>query len=254
VGVFEKVRWSVEQRGIAGTVSSAAKSAVRRLKGPEVREKHPFDVEHGVETDGLIAGHDLAVGHANDRFIAGYAAIPPSRFRGEMERWVTSGPAHAVGEYTFIDLGCGKGRAVLLASEMEFREVVGVELNAGLAEIARANAKVWAEGGRARSPIRIVCGDALEMAWPEGPCLVYMYNPFGEQVMRRLAGGMQSRFGGRPGDLEIVYHKPEQAAAFGEGYELVWCEAVAMSEDDIRAALVADPQDESRGYRLRVVG
>jgi Methyltransferase domain len=252
VGVFDKVRWSLENRGLAGTVTSAAKSLGRKLRPAEVRVAHPFDVHHGVRTDGLIPGHDLAVGHANDRFIAGYAAIPPSRFRGGMKRWLESGPAHAVEDYTFIDFGCGKGRAVLLASETRFREVVGVELNTGLAKLAQENAEVWTKAGNALSPIRIVCGDALELKWPEGPCLVYLYNPFGEQVMRQLVEKLRSRFAERPRDLEVMYQKPEQAAVFEDGFEMVWCEAIAMSEEDWVTDPVADPKDESRAYRLRV--
>jgi hypothetical protein len=250
VGVLDKVRWSLENRGVAGTVTSAAKSIGRKLKRPEVREVHPFDVHHGTKTDGVIPGHDLAVGHANDRFIAGYAAVPPSRFRGAMKKWLESGPSHAVGDYTFIDFGCGKGRAVLLASEMRLREVVGVELNTGLAELAQENAEVWTKAGKALSPIRIVCGDALELEWPAGPCLVYLYNPFQGQVMRLLVERLRSRFAERPRDLEVIYQKPEQAMVFDDGFEMVWCEAIAMSEDDRVAELVADPKDESRAYRL----
>ena len=250
MGVLDKVRWSLENRGLAGTMKSAANSIGRKLRQPEVRAAHPFDVQHGMQTDGLIAGHDLAVGHVNDRFIAGYAAIPPSRFRGAMKKWLQSRPAHAVGDYTFIDFGCGKGRAVVLASEMPFREVIGVELNTGLARLAQENAEVWRKAGKALSPIRIVCGDALELEWPAGPCLVYLYNPFGEQVMRQLVERLRNQFGERPRDLEVIYQKPEQAAVFEGGFEMVWCEAIEMSADDRVAEMVADPKDESRAYRL----
>lgn len=248
--VLHKIRWSIEQRGLVGTLTSAAKSLGRKLRPPETRAPHPFDVQNKVNTDGVIPGHDLAIGHAHDRFIAGYAAIPPSRFRGAMEKWQASGPAYDLAEYTFIDFGCGKGRAALLASELGFREVVGVELNPNLAEIAHANAAAWTAAGKAKCPIRIVCDDALELEWPQGPCLMYLYNPFGEQVMRRLAEKMKMHFSGHSGDLEIVYQKPEQASAFAEGFEMVWCQAIPMSEDDMRAELVADPKDESQAYRL----
>lgn len=248
--IFHKIRWSLEQRGLTGTFISAASSLGRKLRRLEARPPHPFDSQNGVITDGLIPGHDLAVGHANDRFIAGYAAIPPSRFRGAMERWQASGLSHVVEDYTFIDFGCGKGRATLLASELRFREVIGVELNPALADIARANAAVWTAAGKAQCKIRIVCGDALEFEWPEGPCLVYLYNPFGEQVMRRLAEKMKIHFIARHSDLEIIYQKPEQAIAFEEDFEMVWCWAIPMSEDDNLAELVADPKDESRAYRL----
>ncbi len=248
--IFHKIRWSIEQRGFAGTAISAAKSLGRKLRPPEKPGPHPFDAQHNVTTDGVIPGHDLAVGHANDRFIAGYAAIPPSRFRGAIERWQASSPAYPLDDYTFIDFGCGKGRAVLLASELGFRNAIGVELNSSLAEIAQTNAVTWTAAGKAASPIQIVCGDALELQWPEGPCLVYLYNPFGDQVMRRLAEKMKTHFSQNPTDLEIIYQKPDQAAAFTEGFEMVWCEAIPMSEDDRQAELVADPKDESRAYRL----
>jgi SAM-dependent methyltransferase len=164
LGVFYKIRWSLEQRGLTRTIVSATKSLGRKFFGrQETQVAHPFDVQNMVTTDGLIPGHDLAVGHANDRFIAGYAAIPPSRFYGAMERWQASSPAHTLGEYTFIDFGCGKGRAALLASELGFREVVGVELNTKLADIAQTNVTKWNSRGKAKSPIRIVCGDALEV-------------------------------------------------------------------------------------------
>lgn len=233
-----------------GTAISATKSLGRRLRPPEQRPTHPFDAQHNVTTDGVIPGHDLAVGHANDRFIAGYAAIPPSRFRGAIERWRASHPAHPIEHYTFIDFGCGKGRAVLLASELGFRNAIGVELNPALAQIAQSNATTWTAAGKAKSPIQIVCGDALDLHWPEGPCLVYLYNPFGEQVMRRLAQKMRAHFSQNPADLEIIYQKPDQAAALTEAFEMVWCEAIPMSEDDRQAELVADPKDESRSYRL----
>ena len=48
--------------------------------------------------------------------------------------------------------GVGMGRALLLAAEMQFREVVGVELNPVLARIAKKNADTWAKAGRVKSP------------------------------------------------------------------------------------------------------
>src|SRR5215469_11602963 len=41
--------------------------------------------------------------------------------------------------YTFIDIGSGKGRALLLASESRFRRIIGIELLPELNRIAQAN-------------------------------------------------------------------------------------------------------------------
>lgn len=254
---LEKLRWSIEHRGVARTLEAAAKSLGRRLQPQPERPPHPFDVEYGTDTGGLITGADLASGHPSDRFIEGYAAVPPSRFHNILARWQASGAPqigaspHAVTDTTFVDLGCGKGRAVLLASRCGFREVVGVELNPALAATARANANLWIAAGKARSPIRIEQGDAAEFVWPASPCLVFLFNPFGANIMQRLADRMEAAFLDRPTDLEVLYYKPEQADAFAKSFELTWCEASGISPEDLAADPVADPRDETRAYRLR---
>ena len=245
--LVKHVRWSLAHRGVAGTVRSAWMSLGRRLRRQAV-VVHPFDVEHGTDTGGLIPGSELGIGHRHDLFIAGYAGVPPSGFRAAMARWKSLGPPHRLEEYAFVDLGCGKGRAVLLASELGFREAVGVELNAGLVEIARGNAEIWSAAEKARSPIRIECKDATELEWPSGPCLVYLYNPFAEAVMRAVVEMLRERFGDRRDELEIVYQKPEQAAALEKDFELVWCGVCALSEEDRVSDPVADPRDETAVY------
>ena len=67
-----------------------------------------------------------------------------------------------------MDIGAGMGRAMLLAAEMPFRAVIGVELNPTLVRIARRNLALWRKAGRARAPMRLVCGDAAEFAFPDG--------------------------------------------------------------------------------------
>jgi SAM-dependent methyltransferase len=212
---------------------------------------HPFDLEHGTDTGGLIPGSELGVGHRHDLFIAGYAGVPPSGFRAAMALWQSLGLRYRIEEYTFVDLGCGKGRAALLASALGFREVVGVELNAGLAEIATANAAIWIAAGMARSPIRIECRDATEGEWPPGPCVVYLYNPFVKTVMQIVVEALLEQFGDRRDELEVVYQKPEQAAVLERDFELVWRGVCPLSEEDRASDPVADPRDETRVYRLK---
>ena len=75
------------------------------------------------------------------------------------------------------------GRALLLAAEFPFRAVVGVELNPTLARIGRTNMALWRKAGRARAPMRMICRDAAEFELPPGPCVVFLFNPFGAPVL-----------------------------------------------------------------------
>src|SRR5271163_915733 len=108
------------------------------LPGLRVKDgfmRHPFDVEFGgdaefgihaefeVQTSGLVSGRHLKAGHAHDRHNTAYYGVAPSIFREICERWRTSPPTFPAEGYSFIDLGAGMGRGLLLAAEMPFREV-----------------------------------------------------------------------------------------------------------------------------------
>ena len=189
-----------------------------------------------LDTSGYIHGGALAAGHANDAYIVAYYGSSPSLFRAAMERWQRTPGVRAVSEYAFVDIGCGKGRVVMMAAEMGFRECVGVELIEELATVAEANVERFAGAGRAVRPMRIVCGDALAFEYPKTPCLVFLFNPFTGKMLTKLLKRIATAFRDRPGELEIVYlnarYRDELLAE--PGFEMLWEEALAMSEEDER--------------------
>ena len=248
-GAVRKVRWSLAQRGLAGTLRMAFGRLGRRRS--EAERTHPFDAEHGVETSGLIGGADLATGHAHDVYNTAYYGMSPSRFKGAMELWEGLPPNAPVESYTFVDLGCGKGRAVLMATQGRFREVVGVELNPELARVAEANLQRWRGDGKAKVAGRILCGEATAFEFPEGPCLLYLFNPFAEPVMERLLDRIETSFRDRGGMLDVVYFNPEAAEAIEDraGFARLWSGTIPMSAEDAAADLVASPDDLCNVYR-----
>ncbi len=175
---------------------------------------HPFDLEFGVRTSGLVAGRNLKSGHANDRHATAYYGVAPSVFKRLIQKWLRTSPAAPVSQTTFVDVGAGMGRAVLLAAEMPFRRVLGIELHPALVRIARSNLATWRKAGRARSSATIVEGDAAATAFPAGPSILFLFNPFGAVVMRRLLGSIGRQFASRRGELDILYVNREQEAVF----------------------------------------
>ena len=189
------------------------KVADRRLPGLRVGEgftRHPFDEEFGVRTSGLVAGRHLKSGHLHDRHATAYYGVAPSVFRELLRRWRRSRPGWALEEVSFIDVGAGMGRAVLLAAELPFRQIVGVELNPTLVRIARHNLAHWRAAGRARASMRMICRDAVEFRLPDGPCLAFMFNPFGAPVMRRLLAAWRNDLAGTVRQFDILYVNNEQ--------------------------------------------
>jgi hypothetical protein len=196
--------------------------------------RHPFDLEFGVRTSGLIAGRHLGAGHRHDRHITAYYAAAPSVFRAMIVQWRRCRPLAPLDEYTFIDVGAGMGRAMLLASEYRFRAVIGVELHATLARIARRNMAVWRSTGRAVAPMRMVCRDAAEFRLPGGPCVAFLFNPFGGPVLRRLLRNWGLVLAERGGKLDILYVNDEQESVLRReaGFERLFFGQVRRSHAD----------------------
>lgn len=189
----------------------------RLLPGLAVKDgflPHPWDLANGVRTSGLIAGRHLRSGHAHDRHATAYYGVAPSVFAALLQRWQRTRPIAALRHTTFVDVGAGMGRAVLLAAQMPFQQVIGVELHPALAARARRNAAVWRKTGRAQAPIRIACADAVAYPLPAGPCVAFLFNPFGATVLRRWLKAAAKACAGRPGQLDILYVNNEQEGEF----------------------------------------
>jgi SAM-dependent methyltransferase len=224
-----------------GPVELAKKSTkARLLPGLAVKDgliRHPFDLEFGVRTSGLIAGRYLNAGLRNDRHVTAYYAIAPSVFKGILVRWRRCRPIAPIDAYTFIDLGAGMGRALLLAAEYPFRAVVGVEMHPTLARIARRNLALWRTAGRSRVPTRVYCRDATAFPLPLGPCLVFLFNPFGAPVLRRILRSWKQTAASRIEPVDILYVNDEQrnVLATEPGFERLYRGQIRRSQQDAQA-------------------
>jgi SAM-dependent methyltransferase len=201
------------------------------------RAVHPFDERFGVETSGLI--YELPSGHQHDVYNNGYFAVAPSIFHsllGAMRERLHLDYRR----FRFVDLGSGKGRALLLASDYPFREIIGVELSPELDRVARANIARYAEAagpGAHRPPVISMQGDATEFLWPPGPLLVYMWNAFTRPVMERVLQNLEASLIEQPRELYVVYIHPELESMLAGLPWLIrlWRDEFAMSEEDFAA-------------------
>jgi predicted RNA methylase len=102
-----------------------------------------------------------------------------------------------------LDLGSGKGGAVLTLSGAGFAEVIGVELSGELIEVARGNA-----ARLRRRNVRFVQADAAAFREYDGVTHIYMYNPFPCEVMRHVVANLAASLARAPRPLTIVYRNP----------------------------------------------
>jgi len=89
-------------------------------------------------------------------------------------------------KWTFIDFGSGKGKALLLASDFGFGEVIGIEYSPSLCDIAKRNALNYASKKNSSRLVEVACVDATQFQLPHSSCVYYMFNPFDETVLRAV--------------------------------------------------------------------
>jgi SAM-dependent methyltransferase len=240
----------------------------RDLLKPASFPIHPFDQAHGVDTSGLVPARHLATGHANDEHVTAYYGVAPSILRLLIERWRESVPAHPISSYTFLDIGCGKGRALLVASELPFRDVIGIELNPKLALIARANAEIWTRSHAADptapllAPIEVLVQDALDLALPAGPTLIFLFHPFEAPLLRKVLRRIESQIAEHASisaanvtapapqfDLDILYVNAECASVLDRhpAFKRLYAGHVPMTSEDHAADLEAIAQQKEYG-------
>ena len=84
--------------------------------------------------------------------------------------------------------------------------------------------------------MRLFCGDAAEFVFPKGPCMAFLFNPFGAAVMRRVLKNIATRFEGRPRELDLLYVNNEQEgvleAARQSGFVRLFCGQLQRSRAD----------------------
>ncbi len=257
---LSKLRRSLAQRGLTGTLRAAlhrddrqpAEEAAKPQPHPQPNpQPHPFDQRYGVDTSGLIESAELHSGHQHDIFNTAYYGMAPSRFWRVLDRWLSDESHPTIANYSFVDLGCGKGRAVLMASEYCFRQAIGVELHPGLAETAEKNVALWVAAGRAACPVSILCQDAAEFAFPHGPCLLYLFHPFTAPVLTRVIERIKADFATHPRPLDVIYFNPEAGELLENhgGFRRLWTGTIDMSAEDAAADWIASPGDLCSIYR-----
>lgn len=162
-----------------------------------------FDEEFGTNTGGIqrLLNQTQILGE-NGRHGLAHIATDPQQFAEIM-----SDLNIPLSDFSFVDLGCGKGRALLLATKYPFRSIIGVDFVPSFVEEALRNVKAAAAKGL-RNDIKIIAGDASLFDLPPGPVLLYLFNPFDSHIIRKVALNAKSSWQSDPRPIIIVYANP----------------------------------------------
>jgi SAM-dependent methyltransferase len=138
-----------------------------------------FDETFGVKTSGIVWLTNFRT--ENSSHGVRYEPCSPARCS-----WVMENAGIDPKEFAFIDVGCGKGRPLIIASQHGFAELIGVEHSAKLCRIATANMQ------KIRVSAQIICQDASSFQFPDKDVFVFFYHPFDSVILNKVLNNLRS--------------------------------------------------------------
>jgi SAM-dependent methyltransferase len=164
-----------------------------------------YDWDFRVDTTGATVGwRDRLLGH----FHSPYQPTEPALFRQMLASSMPASSRLDFREFTFIDIGSGKGRALLLAAEYPFRRILGIELLPGLHRVAQENIKKYESDSQQCFAIDCLLGDACEFAFPPEPTVLYLFNPLPESGLVKMVSNLEHSLREHARPVFVLYHNP----------------------------------------------
>ena len=171
---------------------------------PEQRRRRYGDVEydwdHRVDTTSATVGwRDRLLGV----FHSAYQPTEPALFHEMMAALNI-----AFEDFRFIDLGSGKGRTLMMASDYPFQRIVGVELLPELDRVAKDNLHKYKSEAQRCFLLESWCADAREYVFPNEPVVLYLSNPLPRSGFTQVIENLERSLEQHPRSVRVLYHNP----------------------------------------------
>lgn len=169
----------------------------RGVPALKVHRQDAFDRRYGVDTFAPVRA--IKTNSANLAYGNKYEASSEAAVR-----WSIENCGMPIEETTFIDIGCGKGRALIVAATYPFSKIIGIEYSGELVEICRRNL----EKLKIEARCDVVVADAAEYRFPDEDLLVFLYYPFTSKIYDRVLQNLCAVHG----SVQLANHGPGKDA------------------------------------------
>ncbi len=175
-----------------------------------------YDWDHRVNTtSGAVGWRDRLLG----MFHSAYQPTDPAAFH-EMIAALQQHAHLNLRDFTFVDLGSGKGRTLLMASDYPFRRIIGVELIPSLHRTAEENLSKYRSDSQKCFNLESVCADATTFSLPEDPLVLFLFNPLPDFALRQVLANLERTRRVAPTPVYVLYHNPLLEHVLGENPRL----------------------------------
>jgi SAM-dependent methyltransferase len=122
----------------------------------------------------------------------------------------------------FLDIGCGKGRAMCVAATYTVEKISGIELSKDLCTSAKENIS-FSLLQFPYTDFQIFNNDAFYFDIDDDVDCIFMFNPFDETIMSGVMENIETSLENNPRVMTIIYINPMEKHVLHEwGYEEVF--------------------------------
>lgn len=122
----------------------------------------------------------------------------------------------------FLDIGCGKGRALCVAAHQGFKKVTGIDFSKELCDDANENLTKTKQ----KIPtlqFNVINNDAFYFEIPDDVDCIFFFNPFDEIIMSAVVNNIFESLQNNPRKLYIIYVNPLHKEQFLKaGFTETW--------------------------------
>ena len=115
----------------------------------------------------------------------------------------------------FVDIGCGKGRAICVAASFGAKKITGVELSKDLCVSAKENLQKTKEK-YSDFIYDVYNNDAFYFKIEKDVDCIFMFNPFDETIMSGVLENIEASLQKNPRKITVIYINPLQKHLFLE--------------------------------------
>lgn len=165
-----------------------------------------FDQAMGVNTRRSLDLVDERISSPNREHAVDYQPTP-----GWVINRVLQLLSRDLDDTSYIDFGAGRGRTLLYAARLPFKQVIGVEFAPSLHASTIHNLSRFPTHERKCGSIRCTLLDAVYLEIPDGPCVFYFFHPFEKHVLDKVIENIKKSYQASPRPLTIIYINPPKA-------------------------------------------
>lgn len=206
-GIVQAARRPPERRGLVGALKHGHAVLLHRLHESLVDRRYRH--LETVPTGGMVELDRFHIESENKAFVTHYSPTPRL-----LTRWVHQALPRDLADWTFVDVGAGRGRVLLQAATRPYRRIVGLEFAEELADAAERNVAGFPRDRIAARAVEVQRTDALAFDPPEGPTVYFIFNPFGAPVMRRFVARIAAAYAAKPRPMICALVNPAEVAVF----------------------------------------